>query len=441
MAIEINNFSLPISPEEARTILQRQTDEFGVFFDLDRILEYEANYSYEMYKLYKPFRQMAGDPRLEVTKTDEIRNVVMSRFKVPEYKLMNKYGKQSIDAGVREQLLADESLSDDTREFIRIFHKLSNLRYYRSYLQQYKSLPLSNCLDCHGHRMVIGHPRWELLATSRIAAKDPSIQNIARDLPDLITEPKGWKLVRADSGQIEPRINFSHFLRDELIVNLIKAYNDAYFGMLHYVLLSDEEDAMLRADFESTFQIHEVTDAMKEKRQTIKTLTNAGSYGSSNLGNIDRDLAAAFDKRIVKHPARLAFESKVRKDVANGVETFYGAFGTPVTPGETDKYKRNEKGWTEHLVRCGINNPVQTTASELMIFSVYNADKLLRKSKNSHICYYKHDEGCFYIHEDEMDLLEKVKGLTAYNVKGWIPIDSDAIVGVKENKNVPSILS
>ena len=440
MAIEINEMKLPITPETARSILQRQTDQFGVFFDLDRVLEYEANYCYDMNKLYKRFHSLAGDPRLVVTKGNDIRNILLKRFGIQQYKMLNEYGKPSTDASVRARLMEDEELSEDAREFVKLYHQISKLRYYVSYLQQYKNLPLSNSLAYDGHRMVIGHPMWELLATSRISAKEPSVQNIARDLPDLITQPKGWQLVRADSGQIEPRINFSHFLRDELIVNLITAYDDAYFGMLHFVTMSAEEERLLRQDFNKYFKKHDITDEIKDKRQTIKTLTNAGSYGSSNLGRVDKELADAFDKKIVHHPARLNLEATVRSEVLSGVETFHGAFGTPVTPEETAKYKRNEKGWTEHLIRCGINNPVQTTASELMIFSVFNADRLMSQSKDSHICYYKHDEGAFYISEDEPDLIDKVKGLTAYNVKGWIPIGSDVLIGVKKNKDSVSIL-
>lgn len=440
MAIEINEMKLPITPEDARNILQRQTDSFGVFFDLDRVLEYEANYCFEMHKLYKGFHELAGNPNLVVTKGNEVREVLSNRFAVPNYKMLNDYGKASTDATIRERLMADPELSEEARQFVKYYHQISKLRYYTSYLQQYKNLPLSNALAYDGHRMVVGHPRWELLATSRISAKEPSVQNIARDLPDLITQPKGWLLVRADSGQIEPRINFSYFLRDELIVNLIIAYNDAYYGMLHFVTMSAAEEHLLRQDFTKNFKKHEITKEMEDKRQTIKTLTNAGSYGSSNLGKVDAGLADAFDRKIVKHPARLNLEAQVREDVRNGVETFYGAFGTPVTPEETDKYKRNEKGWMEHLIRCGINNPVQTTASELMIHSVFNADRLLSKSKDSHICYYKHDEGAFYISEDELELVDQVKELTAYNVKGWIPIGSDVVKGVKKNKDAPSIL-
>lgn len=439
MAIDITEMRLPITPEQARDILQRHTDNFGVFFDLDRILEYEAIYSRNIHKLNKPFRVLGGDPYLEATKRDTILSIVKNRFNVPEYKLLNKKNKVSVDATVRERLLDDPDLPKSTKTFIYLYNELSKYYYYRSYLQQYRNLPISNALDINGHRMTIGHPRWVLLSTSRMSAQEPSVQNIARDIPDILTCPKGWILRRADSAQIEPRINFSYFVRDDLIVNLITAYNDAYFGILHFVLASVEEERLLRENFKDNIKLHEITEELKIKRQTLKTLTNAGSYGSKNLGNIDRDLAAAFDKKIVNHPMRLANEQKVRHDVHNGVETFYGAFGTPVTPDETMTYKKNSDGWFEHVVRCGINNPVQTTASELMIHSIFEANKVLSRSKNSYICYYKHDEGAYYVSEDDADILDTVGGLTAYNVKGWIPISSEVIDGIKKS-NIPTVL-
>lgn len=440
MAIQIEELKLPITPEDARSILQRQTDQFGVFFDLDRVLEYESNYSVDMFRLYPAWRRLAGQPNLEITKNLDILHIVMDRFKVPEYKLKNKDKKTSIDSYVRENLMNDSSLNEDALEFIRLTHELSKLRYYRSYLQQYKNCPLSDALSYEGHRMTIGHPQWELLSTSRISAKDPSVQNIAKDLPDIITQPKGWILVRADSGQIEPRIMWSYFMRDELMVNLITAYNDAYYGYYDYIKMDKETEMILRADFTTHFTKKEITEDIKEKRQSLKTLALAGSYGSQNLQNVDPTLSRAYTEKIVNHPARLAWEDRVKEQVSRGIETFHGAFGTPVTPDETDRYARNAPGWSGHLIRCGINNPVQTTASELMLFSILYASRILNKSKDSHIAYYKHDEGAFYVREDEQELVDELAQVNAYDVKGWIPVGSEVIIGKKINKDVPTIL-
>ena len=221
----------------------------------------------------------------------------------------------------------------------------------------------------------------------------------------------------------------------------IMHYNDAYFGFWHYCIMTDEELAEMYRDLD-TFRPIEVTDTIKAERQNIKRLTNAGSYGSANLDDINPELAAAYDKRIVHHPNRIALERAVREEVKRGNETFYGFFGTPVTPQETAKYKRNESGWAEHVVRCGINNPIQTTAAELMLFSVQHSLDVLSRMKDSHICYYKHDEACFYISDADMGTPEakELEDITAYNVDGWIPIDAEPEWGVKK-PTYPSYLA
>ncbi len=80
---------------------------------------------------------------------------------------------------------------------------------------------------------------------------------------DIITEPKGYTLIRCDSGQIEPRINFSYFVRDELIMNLITHYNDAYFGLMHYATAREEDIRRWRDDW-STFVPITITDEVKD---------------------------------------------------------------------------------------------------------------------------------------------------------------------------------
>ena len=39
MPIPINYRTMPISPEDVKTILQAETDSFGTFFNLDRMLQ------------------------------------------------------------------------------------------------------------------------------------------------------------------------------------------------------------------------------------------------------------------------------------------------------------------------------------------------------------------------------------------------------------------
>lgn len=435
MAIDIHTHELPISPERARSYIQRNTDEFGLFFDKDRCYELSAILQLEMLDIARKARRLTSEPSLNLADKDDLIEAFV-KMGVPKGTFLDFQKKGYVfTAGIRDGIIENPQLSEDAHELAKMLNTyISNKRNKGAIENFADTSALSLALSRKGHRMAVAHPTWKLLRTSRIAAENPGIQGIPRSMGDIICEPAGYTLVRCDSGQIEPRINASAYLKDQLLINLIKSYNDAYFGMMHFCLMSDEEERLCREDFEKNFKIKEITDDIKDMRQNIKRLTNAGSYGSSNLGNINPALADAYNRKVVNHPSRKALELAVREAVKRGEETFYGYFGTPCVPESTEKYHKGEDGWFEHVVRCGINNPIQTTASELMMFSVNAAKQILENDAvDTHIAFYKHDEAAFYVSDKDManGIGDKLSDITAYNVDGWVPIEADPLIGVK----------
>ena len=452
MALDIRvEDGLPITVEQARDFIQNESNTFGLYFDLDRILEYELLHKKKAKYHLGIFTKMVGGD-IRPTQYEKVRVWFQEYFGIPDRLMLNKAHQIAFDAPVRQNLL-QANIDEEAKEFIRNYnlYTLSNKRV--SYLKQYLQLPLCYELSTEGHRMVVAHPQWEILSTSRLAANSPSLQNIARDMSDIICCPKGWILVRADSGQIEPRITYSHYINDPIIRDLIILYNDAYFGQLHYCQLPEDvyqnrNNLRVSKPGESgndpnVIYAKEVADEFKEGREALKVLSLAATYGSGLTGQ-DPVLAKRYIDRIVNHPDRKRWEAEVTAQVERGVEVFYSVFGSKITPDETDRYKKYMSTWTSHVVRCGINNPIQTTASDLMIHSVNRAREILSKARGSHVAFYKHDEGAFYIHESEKSLVSELEGITAYNVtengRPWIPIGSEVEFGQLRNNNVPSVL-
>ena len=436
MAIIINEMKLPITPREACDYIQENTDNFGVFFDVERCFELCGILHLRNKTIVKQLRNLSGNASLAIGNKDSVIKELCTMGVAKSEFFRNGSSNASLNADVYTSIMSNKNYSEAVHKFVELYSNYTSNNRNIGYFKGLGSLPQSVVLANNGHRMSVGHPLWKLLSTSRIAASDPGVQGVPRATPEIITEPKGYTLYRADSGQIEPRINFSYFTRDELIIDLINHYKDAYYGLWRFCTMRHEEEMACRDNFEKNFTHIDVDQRVIDERQDIKTLSLAGSYGSANLDKINPTLAAAYDKKIVHHPARLAWEQKVREDVARGIGTFYGAFGTPVTPDSTERYSKGSSAWTNHLIRCGINNPIQTTASELMMFSVNRAMELLKHAKDSHICFYKHDEACFYISDADVKdgLIEALDGITAYNVKGWIPIESEPEIGVKKGK-------
>lgn len=448
MAIEINSFKFPFSRLEIKDILQRSTDNFGIFIDLDRASELYLRLSLECNSILFRLEEEYGVVMSPSNKNNARLNFA-KRFNLPDH-MFNKNASKpwlppSIGFDVKyviSDLLVNPEVPDEAKTVLKLYNQASKAGKGASYLKQYLDAPICAGLAFDNHRMTLVRPKWNILSTGRYSASKPSIQNIPVAFKGLITHPKGYEEIRCDSGQIEPRINFSWVIRDELIIDLIKAYDDAYYGILHFCQMAPEEEAACRADFKANFVAKEITDELKALRKNVKTLTNAGSYGSSDLGHVNRTLADAFDRKLVKHPKRLENEERVKELIQRGADTFYTAFGNAIRPETNTNYDEGTNAWEGHLIRCGVNNPIQGTASDLMCFSVAEADKILKEFPRSHIGYYKHDEGMFYVHEDDMHKLQPLLSeITAYHVKDWIPIECEMEIGrLPYSESYPTVL-
>lgn len=447
--IKVEN-GLTISAEQARVILQSEVDKFGLFIDLDRIIEYDLFFRLKRDECYAQYKEFVKED-IRPSQTKLLREWFEDSFDIPE-RLFYKGNKLSFDGDIKKNLLS-ANISEDAKQFLEIHNTWSYYNYRRNYLKQYFKLPISYGVSDKGHRMLVADPQWEIATTSRLLANSPSLQNIARDMKDIICTPEHYKLIRCDSGQIDPRVTYSRYIYDPVIRDLILLYNDAYYGVLHYCQLP--EDVYLHLDEyrvskpgeigtdPHVIYAHEITDVMVEGRKELKVLALAANYGS-NLAGRDPVLSKRYTDRIVNHPSRKEWEARVIQQVNRGEEVFYSAFGSKIIPEETDKYHRGTPAWKPHVVRCGINNPIQTTSSDLMVCSVAEANRIISSVEKSHIAYYKHDEGAFYVHESELDILDDLKSITAYNVtengEPWIPIYAEIEMGQLVNDSVPTVL-
>lgn len=435
MAINIQPGKCPIRVDDINQYLQRSTDSFGVFFDLDRIYELEYILYEKIVDLTHTMWKISGK-KFDVSHKDECVQCLID-MGVPG----QLFGyNNALNKEVIESIQNGPTYSESAKYFAKAYGMYSSIKNRYSTMRSYAQLTPTDRVSRTGHRLVVAHPKWKTLNTSRQATSEPNVQAVARDFKDIITEPEGYNLVRCDSNQIEPRISWSYFWRDELIMNLITCYNDAYMGIMEYCLLSPQEEAALRQDF-SHYQKKEIDASLKEKRQKIKRFTLAASYGSANLDSMDPELGGAYTRKIINHPKRKEMEARVKEQVVRGDSVFYGAFGTPVMPEATGRYQPGTTAWQGHVVRCGINNPIQTTASELMLFSVNEARKILANTEDSHIAFYKHDEGCFYVSDKDKanGVLEQLAEITAYNVTGWIPIPCETEYGTLHS-DIPTAL-
>lgn len=424
----------PISADAACSILTQQNRLFPIYIDLDRLYEYF--YYYNSMTALQNMRcahiifPMKADTK-PLTDNDIIKWFKDCRLDI--YMPEGKSGKMSTAASAMGDIL---NMGVANEEQVGIIKELQTLSMYSATkLPLRKIIQLGNRTDkisVEGHRMIEVWPLWATQNTGRFTATEPALGNLSRIIKDLPTVPQGYIAMQADSGQIEPRITYSAIIQDPQIKYLILLYNDAYFGLLHYVTQSQEDYLSGRCDAPKM----EITDEVKAKRQQLKTLGNAVLYGSKNVHGGDL-LTTNYVKRIGGHPGRLALQKKIENKIMSGDYSFDTAFGTKVdvrmSSNSQSKYSVSQgDGYFNHLVRGAINSYMQGTAADLMRFAIQEADVYLTENaKDSYISMSVHDALYYTINENEVDKLkDTLGGFTAYQVDDWIPIYAEPELGV-----------
>lgn len=418
--------------EETLGTLKMHNSMMPQFADFDKVMMNINYLQIEIEKIGKPLFDVIGKPEKFDAMNRMKSYLAMSNTDLSGFNT-TKTGI-SLDEESIQSAFDSNTLSEDTILLLQAYQKYSKLIRVRGTLIGLLQNPISDVPSCDGHRMLILRPEWHPQNTGRVAMRNPAIMNFARSIQEIITVPEGFVKLHTDSGQVEPRIVYSAFIKDPQIQELIKLYDDAYYGLLHYCTMSD---AYIHSGV-LNFVPMEITDAVKDSRQKIKTYGNAVMYGSKSNPTGD-PVKAAMIKRIGEHPARIQMINDLMQQINRGVTMFPTAFGTLIDTSKSDKlidFSSHSGSLDEQKLKLAINNPIQGTAADLMRVSVYEANKLLMSNaKKSYIINYVHDAGMFAIHEDDLHRVkDELSYIVSYNVEGWLPITADPEFGRDNGK-------
>lgn len=418
------NIAVP-SVESTISVLSAHNNLMPNFFDFDKICQYISYCTLKAKRLepemFEPLKYKAGY-------TNSLANVLTRWiYDNCDVSVFNKTktGNLSLDKDSLSSAFSSGTLSPVADKLLKQYQEYCNLKHTARTLCTLMQFPIVDIPSFDNHRMIAVYPNWRGQNTGRIAMYDPAIQNFPREVQDIATVPKGWVYTHTDSGQIEPRTIYSAYIPDPQIQALIRLYNDAYYGVLHYLDLTDEEIYKGVLDFKAK----EITDEMKTNRKILKTHNNAVMYGSTS--NVSGDpIKEKMIRRIGNHPLRLKWIKDLESKIERGVTEFPTALGTMIDISKSDKLEglyRGTDAWFHEMVKLAINNPIQGTAADLMRISVMEANRIIsRETKNTVIINYVHDAGSFAIYEDEYDkVADKLKDIVSYNVEGWLPILAD----------------
>jgi hypothetical protein len=434
-----HNQAIP-SVQQVIGILEYYNSKMPLPLDYDRMLEYYSLNTIEANRILTSIGRYIGKITSDPVTADEFKKF-LRRNNATNGLMLTKGKDISLKAESLENAAALDCYSDEMKKVMLLYARASSLKSSVNVFPRiFENSKPAKVPTYDGHRMIFVSPTWVPQNTSRVGMQNPAIQNIKREYKDIHTYPKGWIRISTDASQIEPRIIYSAYLKDPQIKALIKAYNDAYFAVLHYCTMDDIfiRDGIMDFELADTS-----TDEMKNRRQKLKTFGNGVMYGSTANENND-PIKAAYIRRIGQHPMRLAWADECKRQIARGDMIFYSYFGTPVDITKSQKTNDIEYGtseWDSHILHCAINNPIQTTAGDLMRFAVMAAHKIIRADgPNSVISKQEHDSIDTIIHENDWDKIsDPLKDIMAFNIEDWIPIGSEAVIGRKDNSEVPRL--
>lgn len=334
-------------------------------------------------------------------------------------------GKECIEAGIEYYSKRGTSYEEEVEELRKLYDMGTHQGIEKAITSLEKTWSGTSLVNDEGERLYVCHPYYKQLNTHRYATKAPAVQNFQSILKECISAPAGWKVVKSDCGQLDPRVAYSTIIKDPTIKKLIMLYDDAYRGLVHYAS-SDK------------FDILEISD---EDRTAVKPVALGTIYGENkkSLMKASPKFGGILHDKITNHPAYLDYRKQVEKAIKMpGDKYCHTMFGSPINitfrpakySGEKGRVRRNH----DELVKAYMNNPVQGTGADMVClsFNKYFDDMQQVNGlwQTCRPCIQVHDETAFYVREDLVDeLKEYVVDLQSFQVDDWIPIKGDCNVG------------
>ncbi|WP_288814107.1 DNA polymerase I [uncultured Corynebacterium sp.] len=394
------------------SLILARMEHVGITADRELLEDLSQDYGAKLEEEIAAAREIAGDPKLNLSSPKQLQKVLFEDFDLPKTK-KTKTG-YSTAAGELEKLAAQSN-----HPF------LAHLMAHREYQKMKSTIDgLVEAIKDDGRIHTTFNQKGS--ATGRLSSSDPNLQNIpvrteaGRRIRSAFLVGEGYEtLLTADYSQIEMRV-MAHLSED---AGLIEAYQSGedlhnYVGSRVFDVPVDEVSA--------------------ELRRKVKALSYGLVYGLSAFGLSQQLKISAGEakgimenyferfggvKRYLDHVVEVAREDGY-------TQTLFGRRRYLPELGSSNRVAR------ENAERAALNAPIQGTAADIIKIAMLRVDDALRAGDySSRVLLQVHDELVVEVAKGELEDVEKLlirEMDSAVSLR--VPLDVSA--GAGENWNL-----
>lgn len=385
-------------------------EENGIQVDKKYLADLEKQLAEKLLATEKEIYQLAKE-EFNINSTKELRRVLYEKLQIKPLRKTDG-GQYSTEASVLEWLKSEHP----------VIEKILEYRGIKKLLSTY-ALPLREAVDPYTQRV---HTSFSQIvaATGRLASSDPNLQNIpvkdesGKMIRKAFYAQDGWSFLSLDYNQIELRI-LAHYSQDPSLCEAFRKGEDVHdlaaLLLFHAQIFPEQTDVLFtESDFAKGSSVmrklHE-HPSYAAFRSQAKVMNFSIAYGVTDFGlaqnlSISRQEAALLIETYFNRFPKIKDYMDLQISQARENKFSENFFGRKRSLKNINAARRYDRLSAERLA---INNPIQSTAADIIKLAMIDIDKKLRVQKlQSRMLLQIHDELLFECPQEELAAVQKL---------------------------------
>lgn len=392
-------------------LMYRKAEKTGIYFDREQHAKVKKEYKIQA---DTKLAELKKHHNINWNSPQQVSTALFEKDGLPVIKRSEKTGKPSADAKSLRRLVS-QGYDLPTKLLEYKFYYGANTKFLNRW-GEYAN---------YDGRI---HPNFNItnVVTGRTSCSDPNLQQVPRnkELRTLYTAKSGRSLIEADYSQIELRVA-ADYADDPTMLEIYRTGGDIHTKTAQIVSGK--------------------TEPSKEDRSKAKAVNFGYLYGMMARGFVNYafdSYGAIFSPEEAEENRRQFFAEYSRLlpwhkemeeicEMMGGVENRFGRFRSLPDIYSPNRWERGD------AIRRAINTPVQSTASDLLLFSAIEIDHKLSREMDLYVVGTIHDAILVdcpdeYVGEATKEIkriMSHPEALDIFEVEFKVPIEADVGVG------------